>query len=151
MPLSVVDIYGKILPKTNCGDCGFTTCLAFASMVVSEKHSLAGCPHIDPQVVETHRRELEAQYAAGKWTQKDMAADALTWAKERAASMAIEDLPGRIGGELKKDQEGSYLELPYFNDVILIRPKRVSKKDGADLFMRFFISISIRRNGLLQI
>ncbi|MEZ4566398.1 MAG: (Fe-S)-binding protein [Desulfobacterales bacterium] len=33
---SVVDLYRDILPKTNCRDCGFSTCLAFASMVVSE-------------------------------------------------------------------------------------------------------------------
>lgn len=37
MALSVVDLYKNVLPKTNCGDCGFPTCLAFASMVVSEK------------------------------------------------------------------------------------------------------------------
>lgn len=29
-----------------------------------------------------------------------MAEDALQWAKSRAASLAIEDLPARIGGEL---------------------------------------------------
>ena len=27
MPLSVVDIYKNLLPKTNSGDCGFPTCL----------------------------------------------------------------------------------------------------------------------------
>ena len=46
MPLSVVDLYKTVLPKTNCGDCGFPTCLAFASMVVSEGRPLSDCPHV---------------------------------------------------------------------------------------------------------
>jgi len=41
MSLSVVDLYKKVLPKSNCKECGFGTCLAFASMVVSEKHPLS--------------------------------------------------------------------------------------------------------------
>ena len=35
MALSVVDLYRQVLPRTNCGDCGYPTCMAFASMVVS--------------------------------------------------------------------------------------------------------------------
>ena len=41
----------KVLPKTNCRECGARTCLAFAGMVVSAKHPLAGCPHLAPDVV----------------------------------------------------------------------------------------------------
>ncbi len=47
MPLSVVDLYRDVLPQTNCGDCGYPTCMAFAGMVVSEKLPLENCPHID--------------------------------------------------------------------------------------------------------
>ena len=74
MPLSVVDIYRDILPKTNCGDCGFSTCLAFAGMVVSEKHALDNCPHLAPDVLKRFGKELSNQYASGKWLKKDMAA-----------------------------------------------------------------------------
>lgn len=31
MALSVVDLYVKILPRTNCKDCGFPTCIAFSA------------------------------------------------------------------------------------------------------------------------
>ena len=112
MPLSVVDIYQKLLPKTNCGDCGFPTCLAFASMVVSEKHPLKHCPHIQREALESAQQELDDQHAAGKWTRRDMAADALQWAKDRAASMDIPELPSRIGGRLVKDDDTEFLELP---------------------------------------
>lgn len=130
MPLSVVDIYQKILPKTNCGDCGFPTCLAFASMVVSEKLPLKNCPHLDAQVVGEHQGELDKQHAAGKWTARDMAADALAWARERAASMKIEDLPGRIGGTLVGRDGMPALELPYFSGTITITHERIYDEVG---------------------
>jgi len=133
MPLSVVDLYKKILPKTNCGDCGYPTCLAFAGMVVSEKLPLKKCPYIELAVLSKAQAELDKQHADGKWTKKDMAADALVWAKERAASMNINDLPVRIGGILNEDNAGVYLELPYFNDSIIIRTEKIQKKDGTDL------------------
>jgi hypothetical protein len=133
MPLSVVDLYQKILPRTNCRECGFPTCLAFASMVVSEKHPLENCPHIPPEVLAEAKKELAAQYAAGKWTKRDMAEDALQWAKERAASMAIADLPDRIGGELVETEGESALKLPYFTGAVLIREGTIVHADGTDL------------------
>ena len=45
MALSGLDIY-KLLPKTNCKDCGFATCLAFAMALAQKKTSLDKCPHI---------------------------------------------------------------------------------------------------------
>ncbi|MDD3905409.1 MAG: acetyl-CoA decarbonylase/synthase complex subunit gamma [Candidatus Omnitrophica bacterium] len=45
MALSGLDIY-KLLPKTNCKDCGFATCLAFAMALAQKKASLAKCPHV---------------------------------------------------------------------------------------------------------
>jgi hypothetical protein len=130
MPLSVIDLYQKVLPKTNCKDCGFPTCLAFASMVVSEKLPLNKCPHLAPDVIETCQKELDAQYAAGKWTKRDLASDALQWAKERAASMNLEDLPPRIGGELVKAGDEYALKLPYFTGHILIKKGSVCKENG---------------------
>jgi len=133
MPLSVVDLYRDILPKTNCGDCGFPACLAFASIVVSEKLPLGNCPHIEADVIESCQKELDEQYASGKWLKRDMAQDALEWAKKRSASMKIENLPDRIGGKLIKKGDDVALELPYFSDSIIITQQGIFKKDGSDL------------------
>ena len=133
MALSVVDLYRDVLPKTNCGDCGYSTCLAFAGMVVSEKQPLAGCPHLTPEVVERLSAELGAQYAAGQWTKRDLAEDALKWAKERSASMKLVDLPGRIGGELVETDGGQALALPYFKGLLHIGTDDMVLADGAEL------------------
>lgn len=133
MPLSVVDLYRDILPKTNCGDCGYPTCMAFASMVVSEKLPLSNCPHLTAEVVERCRPELEKQYAEGKWLKRDMAQDALAWAREKASSMKLEDFPGRIGGRLLSVGGGVVLELPYFTGAVLISPDEIKHRGGVEL------------------
>lgn len=133
MALSVLDVYKRLLPKTNCGECGYPSCLAFAGMVVSERKPLATCPHIDPETLDWAQKELDEQYAAGKWTRKDMSADALLWARERAASMRIADLPERIGGRLAHDGKGDVLELPYFQDTLVITSEGIEKVGGDPL------------------
>jgi len=55
MALSGLDIY-KLLPKTNCKDCGFATCLAFAMALAQKKVSLDKCPHVTAQA----RQALES-------------------------------------------------------------------------------------------
>ncbi|ETR65844.1 MAG: Fe-S cluster, partial [Candidatus Magnetoglobus multicellularis str. Araruama] len=133
MALSVVDIYSKLLPKSNCKECGHPTCLAFASMVVSEKYPLKNCPYIDQTKLASAQKELEEQYKEGKWTKRDMAQDALNWAKERASSMKISDLPDRIGGQLIYEDDEEMLEIPYFKGYIMLHSDKICHKGGPDL------------------
>ncbi len=133
MALSVVDLYKKVLPRTNCGDCGHPTCLAFASRAVADKLPLKTCPYIEKDVLAWAQEEMDAQHAAGKWTRRDMAEDALIWAKARAASMKVEDLAARIGGRMIERRGEKALELPYFRGRILIGPGAAETPDGAPL------------------
>jgi acetyl-CoA decarbonylase/synthase, CODH/ACS complex subunit gamma len=48
MALTGLEIY-KHLPKTNCKDCGFPTCLAFAMKMATKQVSLDKCPHVTAQ------------------------------------------------------------------------------------------------------
>ena len=133
MSLSPVDIYKNILPKTNCGDCNFPTCLAFASMVVKEKLPLSKCPHLDPAVIEKYQEVLQKQYAEGKHLKKDVSKDALKWSKKRVSSIKIEDLQVIIGGNFYKNGGNCFLELPYFADRIVISKENISYKNGSPL------------------
>ena len=150
MALSVVDLYRDVLPKTNCGDCGFPTCLAFAGMVVAEKHPIDGCPHLAPEVVARCNQELGEQYAAGKWTRRDLAEDALIWAKQRSASMNLPDLPARIGGELVETDAGAALKLPYFDGHVIIDENDIVSADGSALtgWEKVFIYNHLSQGGM---
>jgi acetyl-CoA decarbonylase/synthase complex subunit gamma len=48
MALTGIEIFKK-LPKTNCGDCGVPTCLAFAMKLAAGQAELAACPHVSEQ------------------------------------------------------------------------------------------------------
>ena len=46
MALTGMAIY-KMLPRTNCGDCGFPTCMAFAVLVAQGVRGPGDCPYIN--------------------------------------------------------------------------------------------------------
>jgi len=48
MALTGLDIY-KLLPKTNCKECGYPTCLAFALKLAAKGAELSACPHVSEE------------------------------------------------------------------------------------------------------
>ena len=48
MGLTGLEIYRQ-LPRTNCGDCGVPTCLAFAMKLANKQASLDDCPHVSEE------------------------------------------------------------------------------------------------------
>lgn len=50
--LSAMDIYQE-LPQTDCGDCNFPTCMAFAMQLASKQVSLDQCPHVSSEAEES--------------------------------------------------------------------------------------------------
>ena len=48
MALSGIQIY-KLLPQTNCKDCGFPTCLAFAMKLAAKQAELSLCEHVSEE------------------------------------------------------------------------------------------------------
>lgn len=51
MALTGIEIF-KLLAKTNCKECGFPTCLAFAMALASGKAELDACPYVSDDVRE---------------------------------------------------------------------------------------------------
>ena len=48
MALTGIQIY-KLLPQTNCKECGFPTCLAFAMKLAAKQVELADCPYVSEE------------------------------------------------------------------------------------------------------
>lgn len=149
MPITVMELYRDVLPKTNCGDCGQPACLAFATRVIVEKVPLDKCPHIDAALLDRYREKLAEQQSGGTSVKKDVAGDAREWARERGASMKFEDLPARIGGRLVEVDGKPALELPYFTDFIVITRETIKKKSGQELghYQQVFIYNHIAMGG----
>jgi acetyl-CoA decarbonylase/synthase complex subunit gamma len=51
MGLTGIQIF-KLLPKTNCGECGVPTCLAFAMALASGSAELDACPYVSDEAKE---------------------------------------------------------------------------------------------------
>ena len=51
MALTGIEIF-KLLPKTNCGECGVPTCLAFAMNLATGKAELTACPYVSDEAKE---------------------------------------------------------------------------------------------------
>lgn len=54
-PLSIY----KLLPKTNCRDCGLRGCLAYAAALLNEESTLEACPHLSGKIKEELAPVLE--------------------------------------------------------------------------------------------
>ncbi|MEW6567741.1 MAG: acetyl-CoA decarbonylase/synthase complex subunit gamma [Chloroflexota bacterium] len=86
MPLTGLEIY-KLLPQTNCKECGFPTCLAFAMKLAAKQAELKSCPHIS----EEAKAKLEAASAppirlvtlAGEGTQIEVGNETVLFRHER--------------------------------------------------------------------
>lgn len=48
MALTGMQVY-KSLPRTNCKECGFPTCMAFAMQVAAKQKALTDCPHLSDE------------------------------------------------------------------------------------------------------
>ncbi|MDR0334304.1 MAG: acetyl-CoA decarbonylase/synthase complex subunit gamma [Methanomassiliicoccaceae archaeon] len=103
----------KLLPKTNCKDCGQPTCLAFAMLLANQKAKIDDCPHVS----QSSKSALEASaappirsVAVGKGKEIRMGGETVLYRHERrfinpvAYAITVSDtcnIPERIA-EIKK-------------------------------------------------
>jgi len=81
--LSPLDVY-KILPRTNCGECGEKNCMAFAAKVVNREVAIEECPPL-----------LEEKYKDEYAKLKDLLAPAV-----KEVTIGIGESSVKIGGKL---------------------------------------------------
>jgi len=65
---TVIDIY-QLLPRTNCKQCGYITCLAFAAELRTDPGLLAQCPPLLQSEYARNREDLEALFSPGEVSQ----------------------------------------------------------------------------------
>jgi len=132
MPLGPVDVY-KQLPKTNCGECGHPSCLAFATQVVGFGYDLARCLHLDPQVREKLGAIVAAQRERG--VQVKRASHQITrehlQEKMRRCDFAAR-APG-LGATYTREGEVETLRLLYFGRWIGVSRTELRAEDGGEL------------------
>ncbi len=96
VPSNHLAIY-KLLPKTNCRDCGLSACLAFAVAVMQGQKSMADCPHLSPE------EAARFSDAAGQRPQPaDDLEQRMLALQEEASRLDLGEAAQRLGLELRQ-------------------------------------------------
>ena len=125
MALTGIEIF-KLLPKTNCKECGYPTCLAFAMALASGKAELDACPYVSDEVKE----KLAAASAP----------------PIRPVKLQMKDGVKTIGGETVMFRH----EKTFFNPTIIAGLVTNAQADGdVDSQLDKFMKLQYDRVGLL--
>ncbi len=73
----------KLLPKTNCKDCGQPTCLAFAMLLANQKAKIEDCPHVQQEAKETLAESSAPPVRTIKVGDVDMGGETVLYRHER--------------------------------------------------------------------
>lgn len=122
MSISALQLF-KHLPQTNCKECGYPTCLAFATQVVVEGADLSGCPYLADEA-RAMAATIKEQQDNGVGRKRDNLAIALRFLQEKVAPVDFAAAAVGLGARYGEEGERPYLTFRYF-----CRPVRVYKDD----------------------
>lgn len=103
----------KTLPRTNCGDCGQATCMAFATRVIKEGEDLAKCPHLPPAAQEL-AGAIGSQQEKGEGRRRESLAISLEVMQEKIGPLNFRDLAAGLGAVYGEEEGRPFLKFPYF-------------------------------------
>jgi hypothetical protein len=112
MAITVMEVL-KNLPRTNCGDCGRPTCLAFATQVIKEGEDLDKCPYLTGAGAGM-RDAVRAQQEAGVGRRRESLAISLEVLQEKVAPLSFAALAEGLGAAYGEEAGRPYLSLTYF-------------------------------------
>jgi hypothetical protein len=92
---SVLDII-KYLPKTNCRDCGFPACMAFAAMILQGQAELSQCPYISPEAADLFGGTAEQRTE----TVEERRDELMGQLKREISNVDFEEVAPQLAGEV---------------------------------------------------
>ncbi len=129
MAITVLEVL-KRLPRTNCGDCGQPTCLAFATQVIKEGEDLAQCPHL-PEAAKDLGEAVQAQQQAGVGRRRESIAISLEVLQAKVAPLNFAALAPGLGAGFGSEAGRPYLSLPYFGYCLQVFKDELRYPPGA--------------------
>jgi len=130
--VSPLDLY-KFTPRTNCGECGQNTCLAFATQVIAGQEDIDACPYLDEQQVQTLRDRLKEQLRSGIGVSRESFEKTMEFLYEEVKKCDFRVTAESLGAEIEESADRSALILPYFSDLILVTRFDIKNLSGCEL------------------
>ncbi len=105
----------KMLARTNCGECGRPTCVAFAVDVVAGRRPLEACPYVTAEDRARFQAQQEAAREAGDSAAQEAAREAeraeqaereaqLARLRERFSAESLHEMAARLGARVVNDR-----------------------------------------------
>jgi len=128
MPLSVLDVY-KLLPRSNCGECGLSSCLAFATQVIKEGEDLTRCPYL-PEAARPQVAVVQAQQQAGLGRRRESLAIAREALEDKIAPLDFARQAATHGLRWGEEEGRPFILLPFFGQELKVFKDRVVYPPG---------------------
>lgn len=130
--LTPVHLY-KITPRTNCGKCGFPTCLAFATQVIVGQGSLNACPFLSPEDRVPLEAQLQDQQGAGIGLKRESFEKALHFLRTEIRKWDLGLIAPSLGAALRSTGGSPSLIMTYFGKTVCFRADDVMLQEEGDL------------------
>jgi hypothetical protein len=124
--LTPIHLY-KLTPKTNCGECRFATCLAFATQVIVGQADLDACPYLDQEAVEPVRRHLAEQHRSGIGVKREGFEKALEFLRKEILRWNFRTIAESLGAEYAEPEGVPALRFPFFGRPVTVTHGDVSR------------------------
>ena len=109
----------KRVPKTNCGECGYTACLAFAANVAKSGEDPKKCPFIDLKGLDLN--SLGNTALDNLSHERDL--DLIRHLKSKVKDLDFEEIASRLGATLAPDEKDTLIFSYLAQDVLLSKNK----------------------------
>ncbi|MCU0589515.1 MAG: DUF3786 domain-containing protein [Syntrophobacteraceae bacterium] len=123
----------RLTPRTNCRECGFETCLAFATQVIVGQGDLDLCPYLDQEAVRPLREQLRQQHAAGIGVKKEGFEKALHFLRGEIRKWDFREVARSLGADYSEPEGGPTLRFAYFNAVVNVTHEDIGTDSGEAL------------------
>lgn len=120
----------KLTPKTNCGECGLLTCLAFATQAIVGQADLDACPYLDRETLKPYRVQLGEQHRAGIGVKREGFEKALEYLRGRLRECDFQGIVASIGASYASRNGEPTLELEYFGQKIIATKDDIKNSAG---------------------
>ena len=130
MALTILQLI-KYLPMTSCRDCGYATCMAFASHVIKKKEALELCPHLSPEIFSDLNREIKAQQVKNLNVAPDRFKTAREFVMGKIQDYDFAELAPRLGGEYVKRDGKEAMLLSYLGQTYEVSKEEARALEGS--------------------
>ena len=127
--LQILDLV-KMLPRTNCKECGYPTCMAFATHVLREGEVPGKCPYWEPDDLAFVEQSLADQGDDSAYPDHLFSARKFVQGKIREYDFS--KVAEKIGARLAEDEDGSYLVINLLERLYRVDKERVEPLDDGE-------------------